>query len=267
MINEKLIKGLIWIVSLSAVLLIGLNINDYNPDESKLTELATILFGIIIAAYTVIVGLLGLLKIENKKKDETRENSTGNIYNDIKRRDDNISKLKKKREGICKEFAKLNKKREDIYKELANELVSQGNLQRENYPNSAAESYKEALQIYKELVVQNRNAYLPKVATTLNNLVVLQKDQLDYCAAETSYQEILNIYKELAAKKPGVFRLDFAMTLVNISLFYQEYERNKKLSIKYAGEAIKELRECIDTPAAQKQLEKAKQVIEAWNQK
>ena len=135
-----------------------------------------------------------------------------------------------------------------------------------NNDYSAAEaSYKEALEIRRELAKKNRDAYLPDVATTLNNLGNLQSNNNDYSAAEASYKEALEIRRESAKKNRDAYLPNVATTLINLSIFYQDNVPNKELSLKYAKEAVIVLGKCNNTPFVQEALDKAKQVIEKWN--
>jgi len=89
----------------------------------------------------------------------------------------------------------------------------------------------------------------------------------NYAKAEASYTETLKIYRELAEKNPEAYLPYVAMTLTNLSLFYQDNVPTKKLSLKYAKEAVEICNKCHHTPFVQEQLDKAKQVIEKWNNK
>jgi tetratricopeptide (TPR) repeat protein len=61
------------------------------------------------------------------------------------------------------------------------------------------QAYEEALEIYRTLVEANPAAYRPGVATTLNNLGNLHREEHRYAEARQAYEEALRIYEELAA--------------------------------------------------------------------
>ncbi|MEM6254719.1 MAG: tetratricopeptide repeat protein, partial [Cyanobacteria bacterium P01_D01_bin.156] len=71
-------------------------------------------------------------------------------------------------------------------------------LQKHNCLNQAKPLYEEALHIRRELAQENPRTYLPYVATSLNNLAILQKAKNEYAQAQTNYEEALQVYRELA---------------------------------------------------------------------
>jgi tetratricopeptide (TPR) repeat protein len=82
----------------------------------------------------------------------------------------------------------------------------------------AEQEYQEALQIRRELAVENPRSFLYYVATTLNNLAVLHKNKNERLIAEQEYQEALEIYQELAVENPRSFLPDVAQTLNNLAI-------------------------------------------------
>ena len=54
----------------------------------------------------------------------------------------------------------------------------------------------------------NPDTYLPDVATTLNNLATLDRDQNRPEAARKGYEEALKIHRELAQKNPDTYLPD-----------------------------------------------------------
>lgn len=81
---------------------------------------------------------------------------------------------------------------------------------------NALRSYKEALDIYRELARESPQTYLPYVATTLNNLGNLQSLQNDFEDASQSYQAALGIRRGLAISNPQMYLPDVATTLNNL---------------------------------------------------
>ena len=104
-------------------------------------------------------------------------------------------------------------------------------------------------------------------AAILNDMGNAQLNNTDFTKAEASYQEALKIYRQLAKENPNAYLPKVAMTLNNLAMFYQDDVPNKKLSLKYANETVEALDKCNNTPFVREQLEKAKWVIEKWNNK
>ena len=61
---------------------------------------------------------------------------------------------------------------------------------------------------------QNPEAYDPKVATTLNNLVSLYVGLKKIEEAEKAYQEAHDIYKGLVSRYPRAYEINYAKILV-----------------------------------------------------
>lgn len=132
---------------------------------------------------------------------------------------------------------------------------------------SASKGYEEALKIYRDLAEENPKAYLPDVATTLNNLANLHSDNTEYEKASEEYEEALKIYRNLVKENPKAYLHYMANTLNNLAILYQDDIPNKILSLKYANEAIEVIGKCNNTPFVRKLLERAKRIIEIWNNK
>jgi tetratricopeptide (TPR) repeat protein len=92
----------------------------------------------------------------------------------------------------------------------------------------AEEAYREALSIRRELAQASPEAYLPDVATTLNNLAVLYSDTQRMKEAEEAYREALSIRRELAKANPEAYLPDVAMTLNNLANLYSTTQRMKE---------------------------------------
>jgi hypothetical protein len=90
-------------------------------------------------------------------------------------------------------------------------------LQDNNQFKPAEEIYSEALDNYRKLAADNPSAYLPDLATTLNNLgILVAADSNRHQAAETLFTESLEIRRKLAADNPSVYLPHVATTLNNL---------------------------------------------------
>ena len=143
----------------------------------------------------------------------------------------------------------------------------------------AEQEYQEALQIRRELAVENPRSFLPDVATTLNNLAVLHSDKNERLIALAEYQEALQIRRELAVENPRSFLPDVAMTLINLSVFYAQAQskkslwsrifrtgsktENKDTNAKLLAQEMTEIAQQFpDLPRVQQYAEAARQVLE-----
>ena len=89
-------------------------------------------------------------------------------------------------------------------------------LQSLNDFEKARHHYEEALQTLRELSKKNPEAYLPRVATSLNNLGVLLSDTNNLEQARDNYEEALQICRELAKQNPEAYLPDVAASLNNL---------------------------------------------------
>ncbi|NEQ33348.1 MAG: tetratricopeptide repeat protein, partial [Leptolyngbya sp. SIO4C5] len=90
-------------------------------------------------------------------------------------------------------------------------------LQKHNAFDQAKPLYQEALKTYRALAEENPRTYLPHVATTLNNLAILQKAQNELARAEENYQQVLQICRALAEENPRTYLPYVATTLNNLA--------------------------------------------------
>mgnify|MGYP002654259134 CR=1 FL=1 len=146
----------------------------------------------------------------------------------------------------------------------------------------ALAEYQEALQIRRELAVENPRSFLPDVAMTLNNLANLHKNTNEMAIALAEYQEALQIYQELAVENPRSFLPYVAGTLINLSIFYSENQPKKSLlsrifrfgsktknkdkneeSLALAQEVIEIAQQFPDLPTVQQYAETARAVLQA----
>ena len=106
-------------------------------------------------------------------------------------------------------------------------------LQKHNQNTEATPLYEEALVIYRQLAEVNPQTYLPDVATTLNNLGILQKDKNEFAKAEKSYEEALAIRRQLAEVNPQTYLPDVAMTLNNLANLQRDKNEFAKAEKSY----------------------------------
>ena len=123
----------------------------------------------------------------------------------------------------------------------------------------ALAEYQEALQIRRELAVENPRSFLPDVAVTLNNLANLHKNKNERLIAEQEYQEALQIRRELAVENPRSFLPDVAMTLINLSIFYLQIE--PETSITLVQEVLEIAQQFPDLPSVQQYAKTARQIL------
>ncbi|MFC2270001.1 MAG: tetratricopeptide repeat protein, partial [Porphyromonas endodontalis] len=95
--------------------------------------------------------------------------------------------------------------------------------------------YEEALQIRRELAQQNPEAYLPKVAASLNNLGVLLHNTNDLKKAQDYQDEALQIRRELAQQNPRAYLPDVATSLNNLTTLYLRLEKKEDAEKAYQG--------------------------------
>ena len=114
-------------------------------------------------------------------------------------------------------------------------------LQNLNDFEKARRHYEEVLQALRELAQQNPETYLPKVATSLNNLGVLLSDTNDLKKAQDYYEEALQIRRELAQQNPEAYLPKVAASLNNLGVLLHNTNDLKKAQ-DYQEEALQILR-------------------------
>ena len=117
-------------------------------------------------------------------------------------------------------------------------------LQSLNDFEKARHHYKKALQTLRELAKQNPEEYLPKVATSLNNLGNLLRDTNDLRQAQDYYEEALQIRRELARQNPEAYLPDVATSLNNLGVFLCD-TNDLKQAQDYYEEALQIRRELV----------------------
>src|SRR3990172_989335 len=149
---------------------------------------------------------------------------------------------------------------------VAMTLNNLGILQKDkNEFKDALKSFKEALEIRRKLAQSNPQTYLPYVAVTLNNLGNLQKNKNEFEDALNSYNEALKIYRKLAQANPQTYLPNVARTFTNLSIFYQESQPDKDVSVQYAMEVLKILTPFLKgAPYTQQYAQRALKVLQDW---
>ncbi|MGP1409704.1 MAG: tetratricopeptide repeat protein, partial [Porphyromonas endodontalis] len=101
--------------------------------------------------------------------------------------------------------------------------------------------YEEALQILRELTKKNPEAYLPDVATSLNNLGNLLCNTNDLKKAQDYQEEALQILRKLAQQNPRAYLPKVATSLNNLGNLLRNTNDLKKAQ-DYYEEALRILR-------------------------
>ena len=97
----------------------------------------------------------------------------------------------------------------------------------------ARRHYEEVLQALRELAKKNPEAYLPDVATSLNNLGVLLSDTNNLKKAQDYYEEALQIHRELAQQNPEAYLPEVATSLNNLGNLFSNTNGLKKAQDYY----------------------------------
>ncbi len=90
-----------------------------------------------------------------------------------------------------------------------------------------------ALATRRDLAKANPEAYLPVVATTLNNLANLYSGTQRMKEAEEAYREALATYRDLAKANPEAYLPGVATTLNNLAVLYSATQRMKEAEEAY----------------------------------
>jgi len=111
-------------------------------------------------------------------------------------------------------------------------------LQERHAFSRAEPLYQDALKEYRCLAEAKSKAFLPKIATTLNNLANVHLEIGKYDSAHQEYEESLVIRKELAEVTPEEFLPDVAQVLNNLANLYQK-EGNYDLALEKYKDSLK----------------------------
>ena len=135
--------------------------------------------------------------------------------------------------------------------ELADLLFKQAYFLQDN--NQFADSqcvYEEVLEKYRKLAESTSEAYLPYVATTLNNLGELHRVTGKHDEAEKEFGEALEIRRKLAESTPEAYLPYVAQTLNNLGNLHSDTGKHGDAEKEY-GEALEKYRKLAEsTPEA-----------------
>ena len=110
--------------------------------------------------------------------------------------------------------------------------------------------YKDVLEIRREQAKANPAAYLPDVATTLNNLGVLYRNTQRLKESADAYTEALQIRRELAKANPAAYLPDVAGTLNNLGNLHKAEGQNIEAAAQFCNEAAVIFKQLsVDNPA------------------
>jgi hypothetical protein len=114
----------------------------------------------------------------------------------------------------------------------------------------AEAEFAKALTIFRQLVPDNRSAFLPDLAMTLNNLANLHRDMKKLGKAKDEFTEALTKYHQLAEGNRSAFLPQVAITLDNLANLHRDEREWVKAEEKYR-EALGILEEFAnDNPSA-----------------
>ncbi|MDR2497954.1 MAG: tetratricopeptide repeat protein [Tannerellaceae bacterium] len=149
--------------------------------------------------------------------------------------------------------------------ELAEVLMHIGGHYKERSIYAEAQKhYLEAMDIYKELVKFDSEEYDSNLGICLSLISYSYMENREYRKAEPFFVETLKAYRSLATRFPKIWTKDLAQTLVAMASFYTMHIRDKKLSVRYANEAVKVLQTWDDKEWAPQLRTTAKHVLTLW---
>ena len=176
--------------------------------------------------------------------------SLGSIGNGLQKIN-HLSEAESKYQVALSFFRLLNQQYPDKYSsDLVITLNNVANLHMaQNLYSKAEQEYIEALSISRhaeteqkhqstmtnrrQLADKNSDAYLPDVATTLNNLATLHSDTNRNAEAMLEYQEALVYYRKLADNYPDAYLPDVANTLNNLAILHSATNRHADAEQEY----------------------------------
>ncbi len=106
-----------------------------------------------------------------------------------------------------------------------------------NRLNAARQHFERALELRRQLAPQNPAAYLPDVATTLNNLGNLDRLENRPQDARQAYEEALNIQRQLVEQGLQPFPPDEAVTLNNLGRLEKDNDQMEPAE-EHFGQAL-----------------------------
>jgi tetratricopeptide (TPR) repeat protein len=113
---------------------------------------------------------------------------------------------------------------------------------------AARQHFEQALELRRELVLQNPAVYLPDMATTLNNLGNLDRLEGRTEEARQQYEQALNIHRQLAQQNLEAYPPDLAMTLNNLGTL-EESSAQMGVAQQHFAEALEIYRKMAEQDA------------------
>jgi len=104
--------------------------------------------------------------------------------------------------------------------------------------DEAYKYYKNALNAKEDLAKSNPYLYNADIASILNNIAVLHKDNNEFIEAEQLYLNAISIGKKLSKSNPQEFIPSLCLSLINLGEFYKESIEKKNKSIELIQEAF-----------------------------
>lgn len=118
-------------------------------------------------------------------------------------------------------------------------------LQNHNHFHEATILYEEALQLYRSFASSDPEAFMPYIATTLNNLGVSHWRNNEVQKAQEKYEESMQLYRDLVKINPEAFMSYLAGTLNNLGNLHQSIneletaQRNYKEALEFHRTLVK----------------------------
>jgi len=114
------------------------------------------------------------------------------------------------------------------------------------YFSESESSYKDSLEIRRILAVVSPQEYLPKVASTLNNLAKLHSDIGNSLIAFEEYDEALEIFRSLSVSNPQAYLPDDVQSLNNLAKLHSD-TGNSLIALEEYKEALEIYRTLSDS--------------------
>lgn len=107
----------------------------------------------------------------------------------------------------------------------------------DGHPAQGLEAMREVVAIYRDLVRERPDTFLPQLAGSLNDLSVFQNDLDRYEDALASIEEAVAIYRDLVQERPDIFLPQLAASLQNLGVFHGSLGRHEE-ALASAQEAL-----------------------------
>ena len=99
--------------------------------------------------------------------------------------------------------------------------------------DDAIRNYTESFNIYQKLLQDNQVKYLPRAASTANNIATLQHELSRYSLAESNYQFAVQAFRKLSLDSPDLYFPKLARSLNNLAYLYVDMDEDKKAEQLY----------------------------------